>query len=85
MIERGLAESLDSQMARPRFDYDEMDFQFGLRYRDVSAESEKGIVRGAAVRDEKNRLRFSLILSCPVMHLPKRIILFKTSQISIRN
>ncbi|XP_043470947.1 uncharacterized protein LOC122504113 isoform X3 [Leptopilina heterotoma] len=33
-------------MAR-RFDYDEMDFQFGLRYRDVSGENEKG-VRGAA-------------------------------------
>ncbi|XP_051155954.1 putative mediator of RNA polymerase II transcription subunit 26 isoform X3 [Leptopilina boulardi] len=33
-------------MARPRFDYDEMDFQFGLRYRDVT-DNEKGIVRGA--------------------------------------
>lgn len=39
-------------MARPRFDYDEMDFQFGLRYRDVT-DNEKGIVRGATVREEK--------------------------------
>lgn len=38
-------------MAR-QFDYDEMDFQFGLRYRDVTGENEKG-VRGAAVREER--------------------------------
>ncbi|XP_033230495.1 putative mediator of RNA polymerase II transcription subunit 26 isoform X3 [Belonocnema kinseyi] len=35
-------------MAYAGFDFDQLECQFGLRYRDVTAENEKGIVRGAA-------------------------------------